>query len=192
MDVRFDIIKLSEAVYERLADGKALSAFFDKTHLSDVRIRPRVMRQKISVPATGGVKEVELAPRLTTGEAALSGLTEARGLKGLWAITIDCHGEIDELWRGFSASAAASIDMPDSFLYVCLDGGGLSADMVVEAVGRLTMAIEAFGSSEAVIDSAGNVPVEVYYRPPLNFYDDFSLSEMDGDTLSQLERRLID
>lgn len=170
MEVRFEIVKLSETVYEKLADGKSLSAFFDKTRLRDVRI----------------------APRVGTGATSFDGLVEAYGLKGRWSIGIACSGDIEETWRGFTAGANAYIDPEATGLLIVIDGGGLAAEAVLDAVGKLTELLDVSGGAVAVLDAGAGAPVELYYRPPIGYYDDFALSAMDGDTLSQLERRLIE
>lgn len=170
MDVRFDIVELNEVTYERLADGRDLSAFFDKTSLRDVKILPYV----------------------TTGKATVSGLAESCGFKGRWNIGIACKGDIEETWQGFTAVASAKIDGTGSGLFLTINGGDLTAEAVLDAVMALTELIETGGSAEMTLDAESGVPVEVYYRPPLSYYNDFLLSAMDGDTLSQLERRLID
>ena len=170
MDVWFDIINLNKEAYGKLTEQKDLSAFFDKTiH-----------------------REIKILPRTTTGQVILSGLTESYGFKGKWSFGIACQGAFEEAWQGFTAGSTMSIDGGGSSLFVTIDGGDLSAEIILDAVASLVELIEFEGNAETYLDCEAGAPIELYYRPPLSYYDDFLLSSMDNDTLAQLERRLIE
>lgn len=172
IDVRFEIGPVSDAVKQEVTQSNVWSAMFDKVSVYDA-----------SIPSM-----------LLTSDAAISGLAESYGLKGRWAITITGHGDINEDWKGFSAHYNARVSVQDNdstFAYI--NASGLSADAVIDAVATLSELIDIEGNAAwaSIVSSAG-VPMEIYYRPPLAFYDDFTLDNMDNDTLAQLERRLIE
>lgn len=148
----------------------------------------RVVFDKLSVC------DVTMTPVLTYGDAVISGLVESYGLKGKWDITITGKGDLSEHWKGFSAHYHAAVDVRgDDSLFVKIDGSALTASAVIDALATLSEAVDIDNcASDMRIVSSSGVPMEIYYRPPLGFYDDFALADMDTDTLAQLERRLIE
>lgn len=170
MDVRFEFGNLSREKVKKLAGSKPLSAFFDR-----VSFREAAMRGKTSY-----------------GESTVRGLVESYGLLGGWTIGIVGRGDIDDAWDGFSGHAAAKIEPVGSGIYVRVDGGRMSAASLIEMAGGLIQLLTVQSTASVSLGVNGGVPVEVYYRPPISYYDNFQLSQMDKDTLSQLERRLIE
>lgn len=172
MDVRFDILHVSDAVCDTLVTKKGLSAVLSRTKLHDVRV----------------------APRVDYGTIPISGLKESYGLGGRWSVAIEAQGAVSVDWGGFSGESNMEILPEGQKIFVRIDAGGLSASQTLEALAKLIEFIEVAGQDSTVLlDVDSGAPVEIYYRPPLGFYDDpFLLSGMDGDTLAQLERRLIE
>lgn len=172
IDVRFEIGPVDDTVKQKVTQSHVWSAMFDKVSIHDA-----------AVP-----------PILLASDASISGLAESYGLKGHWAITLTGHGDINENWKGFSAHYNAHVNVQDNdSTFVYINASGLSADAVIDAVATLSELIDIEGNAAwaSIVSSAG-VPMEIYYRPPLAFYDDFTLGDMDNDILAQLERRLIE
>ena len=77
-------------------------------------------------------------------------------------------------------------------MYIRIDGGNASSSALINAVGRIVQILSDQSSAMSELDANSGVPVEIYYRPPISYYDDFQLSQMDNNTLFYLERRLIE
>lgn len=170
MDVLFEFSNIDNKKMKKLAESESLSAFFDR-----VAIGGAVMSQRIGY-----------------GESQVSGLVESYGLRGEWTIGIAGSGDLSDILEWFSGRATMKIEPAVSGLYVRLDGGSVTAAALIEAVGRAVQILSVQSAATTTFYTSGGIPVEMYYRPPLSYYDNFQLSRMDGDTLFQLERQLIE
>nr|DAF21813.1 MAG TPA: hypothetical protein [Caudoviricetes sp.] len=170
MDVLFEFSNIDNKKMKKLAESESLSAFFDR-----VAIGGAVMSQRIGY-----------------GESQISGLVESYGLRGGWTIGIAGSGDLSDILEWFSGRATMKIEPAVSGLYVRLDGGSVTAAALIEAVGRAVQILSVQSAATTTFYTGGGIPVEMYYRPPLSYYDNFQLSQMDGDTLFQLERQLIE
>ena len=170
MDVLFEFANIDSKKMKKLAESKPLSAFFDRV-------------------TTGGAV---MGQRIGYGESQMSGLVESYELRGGWTIGIAGSGDLSDILEWFSGRATMKIEPAVSGLYVRLDGGSVTAAALIEAVGRAVQILSVQSAATTTFYTSGGIPVEMYYRPPLSYYDNFQLSRMDGDTLFQLERQLIE
>lgn len=169
-DVRFDFIHLEERVCDALMENRTFTAVFDRLERS----------------------EVTMTKRLETGDATISGLLESLGMSGRWTLTISYNGELEDEWRGFSGSMPTYLDNDHARTHVTIDGGGVDVETLIDMTASLVEEIAVAGEYTMCISVVNHVPVELYYRPPLVYYDAFTLSQMDDDLLSDLEHRLIE
>lgn len=170
MDLLFEFVNIDDNKKKKLTENKPLSAFFD-------RVTSR---------------EAVLSQRTECGESTMSGLTESYRLRGMWTIGIVGKGNIDEALECISGQAAIKIEPIASGMYIRIDGGNASSSALINAVGRIVQILSVQSSAMSELDANSGVPVEIYYRPPISYYDDFQLSQMDNNTLFYLERRLIE
>lgn len=172
IDVLFDFQtkKPKDAVVSLSKEGNRGNAYLGKVWKTEIRVPQRVAQSNV----------------------VLSGLFTLFELTGSWQLYLDCDGRLYEINDELSGENTIYVKADAPAMFVELDGGQASTEMILDAVLSMEEKLELSGSVGTILEVSEYVPLTVYFRPPLSYYAEYLLSGMDDDDLAALGYRLIE